>query len=830
MVQFKKHIFLIALIVGISFTISAQEEPLLILPGDYPDPTIVREGKDYYMTHSPFYYMPGFLIWHSQDLVNWEPISRAVPEYEGSVYAPELIIHEGRYYIYFPSAGTNWVVWTDDIRGAWSEPIDLKLGGIDPGHVIGEDGKRYLYINDGRMIELTDDGLATVGEVKKVYDGWEYPRHWDTEGMWLEAPKLFKHGDYYYQISAQGGTAGPPTSHMVVVARSKSVHGPWENSPYNPLIYTYSAHDNWWSKGHGTVIDDVNGDWWVVYHSYANSYHTLGRQTLLEPLEWTSDGWLKQASELHELAVDKNVSNTLSISDDFSQSEMGLQWTFWSEYAPKSVVIKNNSLQLRGKGKTPADARKLLVTATDKSYETQVEVELNGSSSGGLVLFYNEDVFTGVVASRKTFTVYEDANTKYTVPNKFGNRFFVKILNQGDLCTFSVSKDNEAWEVLAANVDVSELHHNNFGGFYALRPSLVSAGGRYTTFRDFNYRKAVPEESDMSAYLMVFHHDDTHSLHMALSNDGYTFTALNDGAPVIAGDTIADQLGIRDPHIYRGPAGAFYMAMTDLHVFGKRDGFRDTEWERDGSAYGWGNNRGLIFMKSWDLINWKRTNIRFNELSKQYKEIGCAWAPETTFDDKTGKLMVYFTMRFGTEANKLYYVYVNEAYDQLESAPKVLFEYPNEKISAIDADITKVGDKYHMFYVSHDGTAGIKQAVSDRINGDYQFDPRWYDPEPRATEAPNVWKRIGQDRWVLMYDCYGQNVHNFGFSETSDFETFENLGQFNQGVMKATNFSSPKHGAIIQITKEEADGLAKKWGLDMKFMTPQEYQEKMLKP
>jgi len=233
----KFQLLLLLSITCLNFPAQAWEYPKVILPGDYPDPTIVRDGKDYYMTHSPFYYMPGFLIWHSQDLVNWQPVSRVVPEYIGSAMAPDLIKYDGKFYLYFPSAGTNWVVWADDIRGPWSEPIDLKVGGIDPGHVVGEDGKRYLYVNDGRMIQLSDDGLSTMGELKKVYDGWEFPKHWETEGMWLESPKFIKKDGFFYQISAQGGTAGPPTSHMVVVARSKSVHGPWENSSYNPIQY-----------------------------------------------------------------------------------------------------------------------------------------------------------------------------------------------------------------------------------------------------------------------------------------------------------------------------------------------------------------------------------------------------------------------------------------------------------------------------------------------------------------------------------------------------------------------------------------------------------------
>ncbi|HAR38421.1 MAG TPA: glycosyl hydrolase family 43, partial [Porphyromonadaceae bacterium] len=806
------------------FPAKAQEYPKTILPGDYPDPTIVRDGADYYMTHSPFYYMPGFLIWHSQDLINWEPIIRAVPEYEGSAMAPDLIKHEGRFYLYFPSAGTNWVVWADDIKGPWSKPVDLRVTGIDPGHILGEDGKRYLYVNDGRMIQLSDDGLSTVGELKKAYDGWEFPKSWETEGMWLESPKFLKRDGYYYQISAQGGTAGPPTSHMVVVARSKSVHGPWENSPYNPIVHTYSVNDNWWSKGHGTIIDDVNGNWWIIYHAYANGYHTLGRQTLLEPIEWTSDGWYKLAYKAQPIVPQAQIKHGLELSDKFDGNKLWLQWTFWKEYAPESVVIKGNTLSLNAKGTSPADARKLLITATGKNYETQVEVQTAKGNKAGLVLFYNEKAYAGILADEKQFTIYKDAETSFNVSHKLGKRFFLKIENRGNTCIFSASKDNKSWTVLAEDIDVSEFHHNKYKEFYALRPALVSSGKGKALFRDFGYSDAVPTEDDMSVYLMVFHNDGTHSLHMALSVDGYSFMALNDGKPVIAGDTIADQKGIRDPHIVRGPDGAFYMAMTDLHVFGKRDGVRDSEWERDRNLYGWGNNRGLVLMKSWDLVDWKRTNIRFDELSAQFKEVGCVWAPQTTYDEEKGKLMIYFTMRYQNEPNKLYYTYVNEAFDCLETTPQILFEYPDEKVSAIDGDITKVNGKYHLLYVSHDGQAGIKQAVSDKINGGYEFDPRWYDPEEKACEAPNVWKRIGEEKWVLMYDCYGQAVHNFGFSETSDFVNFKNLGQFNQGVMKTTNFASPKHGAIIQITKQEADRLAKHWRLDIEFPTAEEFR------
>lgn len=322
----------------------------------------------------------------------------------------------------------------------------------------------------------------------------------------------------------------------------------------------------------------------------------------------------------------------------------------------------------------------------------------------------------------------------------------------------------------------------------------------------------VPQEKDMKAYLMVYHKDETHGLYMAISPDGYSFTDINNGNPVMAGDTIALQRGIRDPHIYRGPDGAFYLTMTDLHIYAQRDGYRETQFERPFEEFGWGNNRALVLMKSRDLINWTRANVRIDELSPELTGIGSAWAPETIYDDKAGKLMIYFSMRFGADTTNMHYVYVNDDFNRIESLPVQFFSATRP--NAIDGDITKFNGKYYMFYAS----GGIKRVVSDRINGGYSVEPEVYDSEEAACEAPNVWKRIGEDKWVLMYDIYGlKPAPTFGFRETSDFENFTDLGRFNSGVMKAMNFERPKHGAVVHLTKKEAERLCKYWGLDMTF-------------
>lgn len=324
---------------------------------------------------------------------------------------------------------------------------------------------------------------------------------------------------------------------------------------------------------------------------------------------------------------------------------------------------------------------------------------------------------------------------------------------------------------------------------------------------DGKKKKKMPKEKDLSAYLMVYHLDADHGLHMAISYDGYTFTALNDNNPIFAGDTIAEQKGIRDPHIFRGPDGAFYLAMTDLNIFAKQSGYRSTEWERDGAKYGWGNNRGLVLMKSFDLEHWSRANIDFTKIGPEYEEIGCVWAPEMIYDDEKGKIMIYYTMRMGNGMNSLYYVYVNDDFNQLLSKPEVLFHAPDYKYSVIDGDIAKWKGQYHLHYVSHEKRATVKHAVSDHLTYGYMQDNNYDDGERAAHEAPNTWRRIGTNTWVVMYDVYGVNPHNFGFTETQDFISYKSIGRFNEGVMKTTNFSSPKHGAVVPITKKEASTL-----------------------
>ncbi len=475
-------------IVLVSSGLTAQEYPKVVLRGDYADPSIIRDGKDYYMTHSPFLYSPGYLIWHSTDLEHWEPICRAMPEMIGNAMAPDLVKYRDTFYIYIPSAKSNWVILAKNIRGPWSKPINLKVGKIDPGHAVGEDGKRYLFLSGGNRIKLTDNGLTTIGKMENVYTGWKFPKEWKTEGKWLESPKIIKHGEYFYLTCAQGGTAGPPTSHMVISARSKSINGPWENSPYNPIVHTYSANEKWWSKGHGTLIDDINGNWWIVYHAYQNGFYSLGRQTLIEPIKWTKDGWFKTTKQpIKTLPASDIKTSGFSLSDNFTGKKIGLQWTAWRKFDNTSIKIRNNRLFLKAKGDNPADGQLLLVTPQDTAYSTQVTLKATSNTRGGLILFYNEKAFAGMEMGMNSLIIYCKAKRSKTILLKNNPAITLKIENHSNKCTFSYSVDGKKWEVADNNIDASDMQHNNYKGFLAIRVGLLASGKGWVEYNNFIY-------------------------------------------------------------------------------------------------------------------------------------------------------------------------------------------------------------------------------------------------------------------------------------------------------------------------------------------------------
>ncbi len=475
-----------------------------ILGGDHPDPTVVREGKDYYMTHSSFDYLPGLVVFHSQDLVNWEPIACALQANLGSVWSPDICKHKGKYYIYFTVSTKNsefhtYVVTASSPYGPWSTPTDLNVGKwIDPCHVYDEKtGKRWLFMSGGHRIQLADDGLSTIGSLEKIYDGWPIPKDWVVEGMALEGPKVKKIGKYYYYLNAEGGTAGPPTAHMAVVARAESVDGPWENCPDNPLLHTYSAKEQWWSKGHASLIDTPDGKWWTIYHAYDKDRLNRGRQMLLEPVELTADGWLKAPTgadadkplSLPILNKVKGKNNGYDFSGQLSHFRIGKEWKGLLDYDASRFLTHGDTLTIEARGDNPATSSPLLFTAPDRDYEMSARFETEGAAEAGLILYYNKDFFGGYGCSAKAQNYWRRGKRRDKGGNRMGHVFWMKFVFEDNIAYGYLSRDGQVWSKMQWGLELSGYNHNTLSDFLSLLPGVYCYGEGSVRISNFCYKK-----------------------------------------------------------------------------------------------------------------------------------------------------------------------------------------------------------------------------------------------------------------------------------------------------------------------------------------------------
>ena len=474
-----------------------------IFAGDHPDPALLKDGDTYYVSFSSFEAYPGLFIHKSHDLVNWEPVGPSLTTYIGSVWASDLCKHEGRFYRYIPARMGNYksiyVIYADQIEGPWSEPVDLKLPEhIDPDHIVGEDGRRYLFLSSGDMVQLSDDGLSTVGEVKHVYDPWRYPEDWDVECFCPEGPKMIRRGEWFYMTTAVGGTAGPPTGHMVISARSKSVHGPWEHAPNNPQVRTKSREKQWWSRGHATPVEGPDGQWWLISHGYENGHWTLGRQCLVEPIRWREDGWWE--SEGGDLSMPFPVPPTdkpkpvhgMPLSDGFDDG-LGPQWAFYrpgpGEY--DRIQVSGGKLRLAARGEYPSTSSPLCFKAGDLAYEVDVLIEREPGCRAGLLAFYDDTLYAGLAFDDEGLLFHRygmERRRSGEIPRN-APKLYMRMKNDRHILTFYYRIDETAdWTKMDVQMEVSGYHHNVAYGFLSLRPAVYAGGRNGARFDDVKYR------------------------------------------------------------------------------------------------------------------------------------------------------------------------------------------------------------------------------------------------------------------------------------------------------------------------------------------------------
>ena len=270
--------------------------------GMHPDPSIVRVGEDYYMVNSSFVFFPCIPISHSKDLIHWTVIGHAVtnPDWarlkglEGGrgYWAPDISYNEGKFYItatYRLNEGglpqrMQMVTSSERPEGPYCEPVFLEEEGIDPSIFTDLDGRRYMLLNRGaRIFEISKDGREILSEPKLLWYGQNKKA---SEGPHL----LYKDG-YYYLFMAEGGTG---MGHRITVARSKELMGVYESCPYNPILRQWDDKRLIQCSGHGMPVETQNGDWYMVYlcnRISTSGYAILGRETGMDPITWTADGW-----------------------------------------------------------------------------------------------------------------------------------------------------------------------------------------------------------------------------------------------------------------------------------------------------------------------------------------------------------------------------------------------------------------------------------------------------------------------------------------------------------------------------------------------------------
>jgi len=461
-----------------------------VIAGDHPDAGAIRVDEDYYLVHTTDNYTPGLLIWHSRDLVHWKVAGAALDAYYGAVWAPFLCEYHGLFYIYYPCDGQISVVHAKHPLGPWSKPVSLGLHGIDPTHGATPEGRRVLYMAGGWMAELSSDGLSANGEPRRVLEPWPIPENWQVECECLEAPKLLFRDGYYYLNVAEGGTSGPPTSHMVLSARSRNIDGPWEWSPHNPIVHTQSKNEKWWSKGHGRLVDAHDGSWWMTLHSYENGLQTLGRQILLLPVSWTADGWYKVPDDI-------TGSNPIPKSDlepdraservsGFPGNALDLEWQFWKGYDLSRVNVIDASLKLSAHADSIQTTSPLTRAAKHRSYTVEVDVELTPGCEAGLLLFYDSNHLCGLrLCSGPSASSYPK-----TIIVR-GSRATLRIVNDDQVVDFFYRVEDggpaSKWTHVRDSLDASCYQQNALGGFLDLRPALYACGTGSATFRRWNY-------------------------------------------------------------------------------------------------------------------------------------------------------------------------------------------------------------------------------------------------------------------------------------------------------------------------------------------------------
>ena len=406
-----------------------------IRTGFYPDPSIVRVGDDYYMVNSSFIFFPCIPVSHSRDLVHWRIIGYAItnPEWAGleeleggrGYWAPDISYYKGRFYICatyrLNDTGTVYrkqmVVSADKPEGPYSKPVFLDEDGIDPSIFTDDDGKRYMLLNRGaRIFEISEHGDKQLSAATLLFYG--------DQKRAPEGPHLLKKDGYYYLFEAEGGTG---EGHRITVSRSRELFGVYEPCPYNPIMRQQDAAAPIQRCGHGKPVQTPDG-WYMVYlcgRMVDGAYSILGRETALDPITWTADGWpivnnLKGPGVLQrkpalptaagsalpqcKSAVEENLFGT--------GNSLALEWVTPRPPEKDGIKVERGVLSLKGSRLPLSDvgARNILLRRQEHFDFTagvrMLTVPAYDGQEAGLICYYDENTWVSCGLLREQGALY----------------------------------------------------------------------------------------------------------------------------------------------------------------------------------------------------------------------------------------------------------------------------------------------------------------------------------------------------------------------------------------------------------------------------------------
>lgn len=457
-----------------------------------------------------------------------------------------------------------------------------------------------------------------------------------------------------------------------------------------------------------------------------------------------------------------NITSDIALPDNFD-NEVAINWT-----SSNQTVLSNNGVVNRPAKGNP-DAK----------------VTLTGTFIKGFVTKYKQFQVT-VLAQYSDLQSVKADSASLELAGKLTNLRSALILPSKGIEGSVITWESSEKSTLNNSGEIVTRPDKGTGNKKVILTATIAKG---SVIANKSFDIYVAEDEGFAGYLFTYFTGNSKSqeaIRFAVSDDGLVYKALNNNQPVISSAEISSTGGVRDPHILRGTNGWFYMVVTDMV-----------------SANGWNSNRGMVLLKSQDLIQWTSAKINIpTEFPTEFGNVDRVWAPQTIYDAEKDKLMVYFSMRKGSsDYDKIYYAYTNGDFTKLETVPQQLF-FNSAGTACIDGDIIEKDGQFHLFFKTEGSGNGIKKAVSDKLTEGYVLIDKYLDQNTNAVEGGCVFRFYNTDDYILMYDVYTSGYYEF--TKSTDLENFS--------VISGNSFDfTPRHGTIIPITTEEMQALKNKW-------------------